>query len=110
MSRYKIETMNSGIVATKESLAKIQAYLKDSEERIEKENHTLSILGAKREQLQQELTVRASNLEDLRLQLATTMSLPDESLRKKASEEVERVRQDGISQLMYHIRMLTHPT
>jgi len=41
MSWYQIETMNTGIAAAKESLAKIQAYLKDSEERIEKENHTL---------------------------------------------------------------------
>ena len=61
MSRYQIETLSAGIAAAKESLAKIQAYLKDSEERIAKENHTLSILGTKREQLQQELTVRASN-------------------------------------------------
>ena len=51
MSRYQIETLSTGIAAAKESLAKIQAYLKDSEERIEKENHTLSILGTKREQL-----------------------------------------------------------
>jgi len=109
MSRYQIETLNTGIAAAKESLAKIQVYLKDSEERIVKENHTISLLGTKREQLQQELTVRASNLEDLRQQLATTLSLPDESLRRKASEEVERVRQEGISQLMHHIRMLTHP-
>ena len=107
MSRYEIETLNNGIAAAKESLAKIQVYLKNSEERIVKENRTLSVLGTKRERLQQELTVRASHLEDLRLQLATTLSLPDESLRRKASEEVEKVRQDDISQLMDHIRMLT---
>ena len=59
--------------------------------------------------MQQELTVRASNLEDLKLQLATTLSLSNDSLWKKASEEVERVRRDGITQLMYHIQMLAHP-
>jgi hypothetical protein len=107
MSRYQIETLNTGIATAKASLAKIQAYIKASEVRLVKENHTLSVLGTKREQLQQELTVRASHLEDLRLQLATTLSLPDESLRRKASEEVEMVRQEGIAQLMRQIRMLT---
>jgi len=107
MSRYQIENLNTGIATAKESLAKIQAYLKSSEERIVKENHTLSVLRTKREQLQQELTVRASHLEDLRLQLATTLSLPDELLRRKASEEVETVRQEGTAQLMRQIRLLT---
>jgi hypothetical protein len=107
MSRYQVETLNTGIATAKASLAKIQAYIKASEVRLVKENHTLSVLGTKREQLQQELTVRASHLEDLRLQLATTLSLPDESLRRKASEEVEMVRREGIAQLMRQIRMLT---
>jgi len=107
MSRYQIENLNTGIATAKESLAKIQAYLKSSEERIVKENHTLSVLRTKREQLQQELTVRASHLEDLGLQLATTLSLPDELLRRKASEEVETVRREGTAQLMSQIRLLT---
>ena len=71
-----------------------------------KEQKTIAYIDTRREQLQQELVVCSSALENLQLQLATELSLSEDALQRKASAEVERVRQEEIEKARYYIREL----
>ena len=67
MAVHRAQAAEFGIASAKESLAKIQALLKASEEALAKEKKTIAYLNARREQLQQELATRSSDLERMEL-------------------------------------------
>jgi len=96
MAQIRAQTAELSIRSAKESLAKVQLLLRSGEEALVKEHKTIAYIATRWEQLQQELVVRSSALENLQLQLATELSLSEDALQRKASAEVERVRQEEI--------------
>ena len=82
------------------------ALIRDNKQKHANEKKRAEELEAARDQVQQELNVRSSQLEALQTQLATKKLLSDEKLRVQALAEVEEARQRDIQCLKDQIKSL----